>query len=333
MTQPEAESAGRRRSPGPDQLKALLLFFVVLGHTYNVGIGDDPTRFLIYSFHMPAFLFLSGYLIDAERLRARSLGGLVVHYWKRMLGYWLLVSALWAAAFGYRVIDSPAKMLENYVLDPRYHLWYVPALMFAIIVAWCCVRLPHAGYLLRASAIAGMFFAIDPAGLVPPESPVDTRFYSSLIYFVFGFSVRNRIVPPLPVVPAAVTLGIGLVLKSMAYFEGGAVNLWGNLVLNLGLLSLLPVVLTWLDRPLPGVGKGLVIVGEYSLWVYLLHPFVTAAPWMPELGRPESYVLGVAVTLAIFVATVLVAVVWRGARSRVVALVRGSRSAPARIDG
>lgn len=42
-----------------DSLKALAMFLVVLGHS---GLPEDSTiRALIYSFHIPFFVFLSGF--------------------------------------------------------------------------------------------------------------------------------------------------------------------------------------------------------------------------------------------------------------------------------
>ncbi|MCD8365289.1 MAG: acyltransferase family protein, partial [Clostridiales bacterium] len=49
-----------------DNIKAVLIFLVVLGHVFrNLGAnGDEYLVYkIIYSFHMPAFLFISGYFM------------------------------------------------------------------------------------------------------------------------------------------------------------------------------------------------------------------------------------------------------------------------------
>ena len=60
----------KKRLEDLDIFKGFLIFFVVLGHLL-LPVKDSPypifekAFFLIYSFHMPAFVFLSGYLIYA----------------------------------------------------------------------------------------------------------------------------------------------------------------------------------------------------------------------------------------------------------------------------
>ena len=51
-----------KRDSSIDALKAVMVFLVVLGHT---GGYDPLIRKVIYSFHMPVFVFLSGYLTSS----------------------------------------------------------------------------------------------------------------------------------------------------------------------------------------------------------------------------------------------------------------------------
>ncbi|WP_454859794.1 hypothetical protein [Promicromonospora soli] len=78
-------------------------------------------------------------------------------------------------------------------------------------------------------------------------------------------------------------------------------------VLSLGTALCVPTLRDALHTPVPIVGEGLRTVGRHSLYVYLLHPFVTDALHTPEVGWIRSLVLGAAVTVAILVASCLVA--------------------------
>ncbi len=91
------EASPSSRSAGPDQLKALLLILVIFGHTFAESIDESFTKWVIYGFHMPAFLFLSGYLLRTERLRERDYPQLLTDYSRRMIAPWLVVSVLWQA--------------------------------------------------------------------------------------------------------------------------------------------------------------------------------------------------------------------------------------------
>jgi peptidoglycan/LPS O-acetylase OafA/YrhL len=76
----------------------------------------------------------------------------------------------------------------------------------------------------------------------------------------------------------------------------------GFIVLNIGVVLSVPAVLGLLSSPLPMVGGALTRIGRYSLWVYLLHPFVTG-PFQIPVDRPilEQRVAGLLVTAGVLV--------------------------------
>jgi len=67
----------RKRLIWADSLKGVLIILVVLGHAIQYTIGNEcyENRLwnIIYSFHMPAFMAVSGYL--AFRLNSSAGGG------------------------------------------------------------------------------------------------------------------------------------------------------------------------------------------------------------------------------------------------------------------
>ena len=65
-----------------DGLKLILIFLVVLGHLSYYDFGLRINR-IIYAFHMPAFVFLSGYFTSAytpvKKLKAQLSKLLVIY--------------------------------------------------------------------------------------------------------------------------------------------------------------------------------------------------------------------------------------------------------------
>ncbi|WP_062383033.1 acyltransferase family protein [Demequina iriomotensis] len=304
----EAPSA-RPRSAGPDQLKALLLVLVVFGHTYMVPLDSDLLRYMIYGFHMPAFLFLSGYLVSEASLRRRSLGELLRHYWRRMLLAWLVVSLVWRAAATPGASWAPKDLVDAVVLQPAFHLWYIPALMLAVVVAWVLVRTARPG--LWIGAVAALAYLGTPAlESITGPLPFDRRYLLYFVYFAFGLMVRNGWARVLPVPWALASVAGGLVLRAAVFAGAESIDQLAWLVLNIGAMSLVPPAIGWLERPLPAIGPSLATIGQYSLWVYLLHPFVTSGKVMPGAEIWGSSVpLSLAVTvLVLVVAVVLIAV-------------------------
>ncbi len=84
-----------------DNVKALLIFLVVLGHMTTDYVSDAHlvrwTTLWIYSFHMPAFIFISGlvhkHYITEERA-ARGVKGETRIRWDKVMGFFLCGFAL-----------------------------------------------------------------------------------------------------------------------------------------------------------------------------------------------------------------------------------------------
>jgi fucose 4-O-acetylase-like acetyltransferase len=89
----------RRYNQTADTLKGLLIVLVILGHFLLGTLMDNPIRYFIYSFHMPLFLFVGGYLINLPKLADMSWKDIFVKHFKRMLMAWGIawgIYTLWA---------------------------------------------------------------------------------------------------------------------------------------------------------------------------------------------------------------------------------------------
>ena len=285
------------RSAGPDQLKAVLLVLVIFGHTFAEGVGESFTKWLIYGLHMPTFLFLSGYLLRAERLRERDYPQLLADYSRRMLAPWLVVSLLWGATFGRFSVEHPIWSTIQLLTGPQWHLWYVPVLFAMISLAWLVVRLPQTYLLLGALAgIGWLVWGTPVADLLPHRAElVDPRYFSYLIWFAAGFLARNVRTPsthPVLLVPGV------LAAAGYAYAYQGSEWLAAIsfLVLNLCLVAVVPATLQALRAPLQ---TWLVFMGRQSLWVYLFHPFITTPLQELDLPTPVQRAAGLLLTAAI----------------------------------
>jgi len=107
-----------------DNIKAVLIFLVVLGHVFrNLGAnGDEYLVYkIIYSFHMPAFLFISGYFMKYNP--KRFFAGLVPLYLLFQM-IQTLEHMLLAFAKGLNPMDVKMDLFT-----PRWTLWYLVVLM------------------------------------------------------------------------------------------------------------------------------------------------------------------------------------------------------------
>jgi fucose 4-O-acetylase-like acetyltransferase len=118
---------------GLSLLKGILMIFVIWGHLIPKGVYGDITAFLIYSFHMPLFLGLSGYLINSKFIELSNYKELWSKYAKKVLLFWGLAWIIYGLmehfVMGrfYSVQD-----VIYFLFFPGMHLWYIPALLFYI---------------------------------------------------------------------------------------------------------------------------------------------------------------------------------------------------------
>ena len=173
-----------------DSLKGLLILFVFIGH---VIIGDFRTniiRFVIYSFHMPLFLFLSGYLINTQNLVRYSLISLIKKYWKRMLLCWLIAWVIYTIPY-YNNTDVFSFILY-YFINPVYHLWYVPSLFAMIIITYFLLKIVSPQYSRNSLVILALVILLCSYKINFPHV-ISLRLS---IYFIFGLLMGNFPPPP-----------------------------------------------------------------------------------------------------------------------------------------
>ena len=113
-----------------DNIKAFLILLVVLGHCIqDVGVNNDTglMRF-IYSFHMPLFMAMSGYVSQRDFTPWRTVGRRAVQ---------LLVPFLaWAVVKS--IIVGDLEYILAIVMLPDRGLWFLWALFFIVLIIKCC---------------------------------------------------------------------------------------------------------------------------------------------------------------------------------------------------
>jgi len=260
------------RSAAFDNLKGLLIFLVVLGHLLEPQTGG-AVNFLyltIYSFHMPAFIFLSGWFSRKGTLR-RAITGVLLPY--------LVFQAVYLLYAG----------LPVQFYSPYWILWYLFALfLWRLLVLVLRNREGLIRALIPVSILASLLCGYtDRIGYDFALS----RVLVFLPYFLLGYALAGRKESLLPLLrrwPSRV-LSLGAVLVCAGYLwhvrlvfqrpwmfgashyaHSGATPQIRLLLLGMA-AAWIWLLLAWMpEKTIPG----LTALGRNTLFVYLLHGFV-----------------------------------------------------------
>lgn len=128
-----------------DNYKVLLIVLVVLGHFIEVGVEEIPflywLKWFIFSFHMPAFIFISGYFSKRQYK--------LTDLFRKLLVPYLIFEVLYYILYVFII----QKDTELYLLYPKFSLWYLMALfVWKWITPWV-KKIP--GHMILA-VIAGL---------------------------------------------------------------------------------------------------------------------------------------------------------------------------------
>ena len=141
-----------------DNYKAFLILLVVIGHfsepCYTNTLFLTVLKWIIFSFHMPAFIFISGYFSKKDMGLEKLIQKLVIPYFVFELLYYFLYVF---------VIHKETGLYFN---RPKFSLWYLMALFFWRIATPYVKKIPGnlfiaiTGGLLIGFTQLGNFFSI-----------------------------------------------------------------------------------------------------------------------------------------------------------------------------
>ena len=173
---------GMKRDTYIDSVKTVLIFCVVLGHCLirNGGgtIDENIALNFIYIFHMPLFVFVSGYLFNPERPWKKVLWGCL-----ELLLTYLLFQWIWL------ILNRTPISFKQFAF-PQFALWYLLSLAFwrTMLKTIASIWSNKLIWLILSFFLSAGFFFI-PFGRVLSFQ----RTFSFFPFFVTGVLCRNTI--------------------------------------------------------------------------------------------------------------------------------------------
>lgn len=142
-----------------DNYKALLIFLVVVGHFIEPATSNNiffnGLKWIIVSFHMPAFIFISGYFSKRKLSISNLMQKLAIPYLVYEIIYYCLYTF---------ILHKDTGLYLDY---PKFTLWYLLALFVWRAITPLFKKIPHymlisiiAGLVIGCTSIKGNYLSI-----------------------------------------------------------------------------------------------------------------------------------------------------------------------------
>ena len=280
---PPSASATKVRDPFLDNARGILIMLVVVGHTLECfegtsGALGESIRIWIYSFHMAAFVAISGFLSRSYRNEPRQVRRLLT----AMLVPYLIFQLLHEA--GKTLLLGQDFNLE--IVSTAWTLWFLLALLM-----WRLVT-----PVLRALRYP-LIFAVAVAVITPLDPNLDGtfslgRFFQMMPFFALGLVTTPAMLQKLKTLPHRVWIGAAVLALAMVAafatheklsvarfflrgnYADGPYETWLAIIVQILVLAsgMIGTIALLLVTPL---GETLwTALGARSLTIYLLHPLV-----------------------------------------------------------
>ena len=135
----------------PDFCKGILIILVVIGHSIQFGLGkqyyssglyfENPIYKVIYSFHMPAFMIISGFFWK-NKIKGTCKSNVLVSRIKRLLQpivSWAIIVTVITFLLELMSIE---KMIKDLTINFVFGLWFMWALIICSILLFVIEKLP-----------------------------------------------------------------------------------------------------------------------------------------------------------------------------------------------
>ena len=278
-----------------DYLKCVFIVLMIVFHLVYVGDKFPYAKQIVYTFHMPAFLVISGYLANIDKgfdKLARQVKWLFIPYAVMEAGYTYMASLLPIREHIERL--TVGVFLDKLLLHPLGPYWYLHTLIICYLVHYATSRLrPRLGVAATLCVMGVVFYAADEL--------LHIVSINNAMYFMAGAAVRMCGVRLMSAFSPTLLSAVPLALLCAVSPDG------------LDRSTLQGVVMTWLAMSFalaayPYLGDKLKtathFIGENTLAILLFSPMFTiiAKRFVPLFSFDPTAMLYTAVSVAFTIA-------------------------------
>ena len=253
-----------------DIIKGILILLVVVFHSNFTGSPAQPTLVstndFTFSFMMPMFCLISGYLSPLKKLTSQRCVRLILPY--VLLSVVYIFGLQVASRFGVATTNHAApvtvsSLLRMIFFDPVGPYWYLHALIYYVVVL---------DLIARAKERVGIYYAL-AIGLL---GLVGMLFAGVILYSLIFFSIGTfmRLFRPYKHDFGSGLLGVVALMSSLVIFGWSAIMDRGSVASIIWTLGATLILYLLFQSGAQAIGlKWLNFLGKQSLVIFLFHPF------------------------------------------------------------
>lgn len=273
-----------KRLEEADFIKTVCIVLMVVFHLAYIGDLYPMVKKFVYTFHMPAFLMLSGYFLNvckSNRDFLRSMWWLFVPYAVFESAYVVMASFL-PTRDAVDQLSFPL-VLDKLFLDPLGPYWYLHTLLLASVVSYVLCRMLR----FRLSSFAVSILVAVVLGVLSYATGILSL--PNVLYYAFGFALSQMQIPWSRFVRPSLWSLLPLLLLAFFPESWNKTTVVGIAIVYF-MMSLLQAI--YMRLPLP-LQQGSGIVGRNTLPILIFSPIFTmgAKVLLPYLSFDRSGML------------------------------------------
>lgn len=279
-----------------DYLKCVFILLMIAFHLTYIGHQYPYLKQIVYTFHMPAFLIMSGYFVSASkplRREIHDLGKLFIPYMAMEICYTTAAAYLPVTDHIDRL--SPWIIMRNTLLTPLGPYWY----LHTFILCSASYYLIMCKFTIHRFLLLGILLYIFSA-------VCHIVSFSNVCYFLAGAAIKNSGMSFLRFFRASPFSVIPIIIVTIFYPQyWDKCQAIGILMVYL-IISILLCIYPYIHRCLR---HRMQFIGSHTLCIYLLSPIFTGLSKLYQssfIALDSTGILFLTVSLGITIAGSLV---------------------------
>ena len=251
-----------------DYLKGIFILLMILFHLALVEATYPVVREAVYTFHMSAFLIISGYLANVDKgpgAFGKGLLRIAVPYLLFEALYILMQYFLGGSLGAHNAIQSltATDFVTRVLTMPTGPYWYLHTLVICTVIYWLVYRV------LRLQGISGL--ALSGLALFGLSLVIEGLDWSNVLYFLIGvFIFRSGLSFVKVITPSFIAaLPLVVLFANRENFHNGSL---AGVAITVLVISLLLAIYPYCFKVLR---DGLCYIGRNSLAIVVFSPIFT----------------------------------------------------------